>query len=293
MVEIDANVYSVPWRLIGKTAHATVIGGERAHPPSGWPPPGGSGVIAPTPVSEGLILPHAEALIARRRRARRLKPQHCGPSPISSPSAAIGRPCLLGHRVAILRGFGAISSACQGGIVDQAVLDRYAKRLRNSPRRPVVVAHLLEVVFDLNAYRPDLPSAGLRFEPWPGRVRSHVAGYRFVAGEKRTPRMPECVIAPLRAWSLKYVTLFAPDILVAARNGFVRLEERQAALVAAVAAIPTDAGAPGARPISMIADARAVTTARNGVVREDRGRPSLRGRARRGTGLEVELWLRS
>jgi hypothetical protein len=27
MVEIDANVSSVPWRLIGKTVRATVIGG--------------------------------------------------------------------------------------------------------------------------------------------------------------------------------------------------------------------------------------------------------------------------
>jgi hypothetical protein len=74
-------------------------------------------------------------------------------------------------------------------------------------------ATCLAVVFDLHAYRARLPTAGLRFEPWPGRVRSHVAGYRFVAGENRTPRMPERVIAPVLAWSLKYVTLFAPDIL--------------------------------------------------------------------------------
>jgi hypothetical protein len=51
--------------------------------------------------------------------------------------------------------------------------------------------------------------------------------------------MPECVIAPVLAWSLKDVTLFAPDIL-AARDDLVRLEERQAGLVAADAAIPTD-----------------------------------------------------
>ena len=49
------------------------------------------------------------------------------------------------------------------------------------------------------------------------------------------------------------------------------------------------AGAPGSRPISMIADARAVRTAHNGIVREDPERPSLRGRARGGTGLEVEF----
>ena len=37
MVEIDGNVYSVPWRLIGKAMRATVIGGKHAHPPPGGP----------------------------------------------------------------------------------------------------------------------------------------------------------------------------------------------------------------------------------------------------------------
>jgi hypothetical protein len=76
------------------------------------------------------------------------------------------------------------------------------------PRRPVVVAHLLEVVFDLHAYRPHLPTAGLRFE------------LRFAAVENRMPRMPECEIAARLAWSLKNVTC-SPDIL-AARNELIR-----------------------------------------------------------------------
>ena len=36
--------------------------------------------------------------------------------------------------------------------------------------RPVVVAQLLEVIFDLHAYRAHLPNAALPLEPWPGRV---------------------------------------------------------------------------------------------------------------------------
>ena len=72
--------------------------------------------------------------------------------------------------------------ACDLRRVDQVLLDRYAKLLQDGCR-PAIVALLLEVVFDLHAYRAHLPSAGLRIEPWPGRVRSHVAGYRFIAGE--------------------------------------------------------------------------------------------------------------
>ena len=56
--------------------------------------------------------------------------------------------------------------------------------------------------------------------------------------------MPEGVIAPLLAWSLKYVTLFAPDIL-ATRNELIRLEERQTALAVEDAAFP-----PGRTPRS-------------------------------------------
>ncbi|WP_287787684.1 integrase [Acidiphilium sp.] len=129
--------------------------------------------------------------------------------------------------------------SCDLARVDQGLLDRYAKLLRNGRCRPVIVALLLEVVFDLHAYRAHLPTAALAFEPWPGRSRSQVAGYRFVDRENQTPRIPEAVITPLLAWSLKYVTVFAPDIL-AARHEFCRLEERQAASAAADADLPPD-----------------------------------------------------
>lgn len=114
--------------------------------------------------------------------------------------------------------------------VDQQLLDRYARHLQSDcSRRPVIVGHLLEVPVDLYAFRDHLPSGGLRFQPWSGRAPARVAGYRHVR-ENRTPRMPEDVIAPLLAWSIRYVTEFAPDIL-AARDELDRLETHCAKLV--------------------------------------------------------------
>ncbi len=97
---------------------------------------------------------------------------------------------------------GAELGRCSPDRVDQALLDRYAKLLRNGRARPVVAAQLLDVVFDLHAFRAHLPNAALSLEPWPGRTSSQVAGYRYAAEENRTPRMPEAVIAPLMAWSM-------------------------------------------------------------------------------------------
>ena len=114
--------------------------------------------------------------------------------------------------------------------VDQQLLDRYARHLQSDcSRRPVIVGHLLEVPVDLYAFRDHLPSGGLRFHPWSGRAPARVAGYRHVR-ENRTQRMPEDVIAPLLAWSIRYVTEFAPDIL-AARDELDRLETHCAKLV--------------------------------------------------------------
>jgi hypothetical protein len=166
---------------------------------------------------------------------------------------------------------------CDLARVDQGLLDRYARLLRNGRCRPVIVAHLLEVVFDLHAYRAHLPTAVLAFEPWPGRSRSQVAGYRFVRRENQTPRIPEAVITPLLAWSLKYVTVFAPDIL-AARHEFCRLEERQAALAAADADLPPDERRARRRErvLAYLEDRRLQgrgmpvwTTAHNGITRRD------------------------
>ena len=74
-------------------------------------------------------------------------------------------------------------------------------------------------------------TGGLRFEPWHGRSPYVVAGYRHKPHENRTPRMPEPVIVPLLAWSLKYIAAFAPDIF-AARAELTALQMRRAALQA-------------------------------------------------------------
>ena len=123
------------------------------------------------------------------------------------------------------------------GRIDQALIDAYARHLRADPtRRPVIVGHLLEVVSDLYRYREHLTGGGLAFEPWGGQAPARVAGYRHVR-ENRTPRFPEDVIAALLAWSLRYVTMFADDILAAGRE-LDQLEARRDRLAAADAGLP-------------------------------------------------------
>ena len=125
---------------------------------------------------------------------------------------------------------------CDIARVDQRLVDRYAKALRSRGLRPIVAAQFIEIVFDLYAYRDHLGRARLAFEPWPGRSPSLVAGYRFRRGENRTPRIPEEIMAPLLAWSLRYVSTFAPDIF-AARAELANLEAHRDALLAEDAAL--------------------------------------------------------
>ncbi|SIR34378.1 hypothetical protein SAMN05880590_11861 [Rhizobium sp. RU35A] len=114
--------------------------------------------------------------------------------------------------------------------VDQQILDQYARHLKSGrTRQPAMVAQLLEIPFDLRAYRDHLPSIGLPFEPWSERSPARVAGYRFVR-ENLTPRIPEEIITPLLSWSLRYVTMFAADIF-AAREEIERLEAHCSALI--------------------------------------------------------------
>ena len=115
--------------------------------------------------------------------------------------------------------------------VDQPLLDRFARSLRLAGLRPSAVAVLLRVVFDLHELRHNLPTAHLRFEPWPGRSPFSVAGARHVPNENRTPRIPEEIMTPLLAWSLRYVTHFSADIF-AARRELERLEARRNRLIA-------------------------------------------------------------
>lgn len=123
------------------------------------------------------------------------------------------------------------------GRVEQSLLDAYARQLQSDRNRSaVVVGQLLEPIYDLHAYRKHLPNGGIAFEPWPGRSAGTVAGARQTR-ENRTPRIPETVVEPLLAWSLRYVSTFAPDIF-AARVELDRLEAHRAALIAEDADIP-------------------------------------------------------
>lgn len=121
--------------------------------------------------------------------------------------------------------------------IDQALVDSYARHLRDDfALRPEVVGQHLQSVSHLYHYRDHLPGGGLAFEPWGGKAPARVAGHRSVA-ENRTPRFPEDVIAALLAWSLRYVTTFAHDIL-AARRELERLEARRDRIVAAERGLP-------------------------------------------------------
>jgi integrase len=121
--------------------------------------------------------------------------------------------------------------ACNLAAVDQALLDAYRDHLRAGTQRSAIrIAHLLEIVVDLHHFRDHMPSGGLDLLPWKGRSAFFVAGAPQTRGENRTPRLPETVISPLLTWSLKYITVFAADIL-AARAELEALQLRQQALI--------------------------------------------------------------
>lgn len=122
--------------------------------------------------------------------------------------------------------------------IDQNLIDAYAKHLHSDRKRSrAVVGQLLEVVTDLYHYRDHLPAGGLSFEPWNGRFAAQVAGFRHI-GENRTPRIPEEIITPLLAWSLRYINDFAPDIL-AGRRELEALRARRDRMIAADLRWPT------------------------------------------------------
>lgn len=122
--------------------------------------------------------------------------------------------------------------------VDQPLLDAYAKQLLEERKRiPATNTMLLDAVMDLYYYRNHLPGGGLPFEPWGNRYASQVAGLRY-SSENTTPRIPEAIITPLLAWSLRYISDFAPDIL-AARRELEDLKLRRSKMLAADRHLPT------------------------------------------------------
>ena len=110
--------------------------------------------------------------------------------------------------------------------VDQALLDGYAKTVTKSKaRQPAANALLLKPIWHMHHYRMHLPGGGLQFEPRPGRSAAFVAGYSSGSQENQTDRIPERILTPLLNWALKYVQVFATDIL-AAHAEFSELEDR-------------------------------------------------------------------
>ena len=101
-------------------------------------------------------------------------------------------------------------------LVNQALLDRYAKAvIASKQRQPAANALLLKSIWHLYHYRDHLPRGGLRFEPWPGQNSASVAGYSFQSQENLTARIPEPILAPLLEWAFKYVQVFSADIFSA------------------------------------------------------------------------------
>lgn len=86
-------------------------------------------------------------------------------------------------------------------------------------------------MIDLHHLSPWLTGGGIGFLPWRGRAAHHVAKRPPALAENATPRIPEPIIGAMLRWSLKYVEVFAPDIL-AARVELDALEARGAQLMA-------------------------------------------------------------
>ncbi|CAH1663454.1 hypothetical protein ACVW1C_008353 [Bradyrhizobium sp. USDA 4011] len=118
------------------------------------------------------------------------------------------------------------------GRVDPALLDAYLVHARDGGRRtPHETVKYVEVPIDLHHLAPWLTGGGIGFLPWRGRAAHRVAGRPPAPAENATPRIPEPVIGAMLRWALKYVEIYAPDIL-AARAELDALEARCARLMA-------------------------------------------------------------
>ena len=116
--------------------------------------------------------------------------------------------------------------------IDQALLDAYLVHARDGGRRtPNETVKYVEVPIDLHHLSPWLTGGGIGILPWRGRAAHHVAGRPPAPAENATPRIPEPIIGAMLRWSLKYIEVYAPDIL-AARAELDALEARCARLMA-------------------------------------------------------------
>lgn len=148
-------------------------------------------------------------------------------------------PCSVAWAIRLLRyiqHFAAFLTAHVGAVdlrrIDQPVLDAYLVHARDGGRRtPHETVKYIEVPIDLHHLSPWLTEGGIGFLPWRGRAAHHVAKRPPAPAENATPRIPEPIIGAMLRWSLKYVEVFAPDIL-AARVELDALEARCERLMA-------------------------------------------------------------
>jgi hypothetical protein len=118
------------------------------------------------------------------------------------------------------------------GRVDQALLDAYLVHACDGGRRtPHETVKYVEVPIDLHYLSPWLTGGGIGPLPWRGRAAHRVAGRPPAPAENATPRIPEPIIGAMLRWALKYVEVYAFDIL-AARAELDDLEARCARLMA-------------------------------------------------------------
>jgi hypothetical protein len=118
------------------------------------------------------------------------------------------------------------------GRVDQALLDAHLVHARDGGRRtPHETVKYVEVPIDLHHLSPWLTGGGIGPLPWRGRAAHRVAARPPAPAENATPRIPEPIIGAMLRWALKYVDVYAPDIL-AARAELDALEARSVRLMA-------------------------------------------------------------
>lgn len=148
-------------------------------------------------------------------------------------------PCGVAWAIRLLRyiqHFAAFLIAHVGAVdlrrIDQPLLDSYLAHAGDGGRRtPHETVKYVEVPIDLHHLSPWLTGGGISFLPWRGRAAHHVAKRPPAPAENATPRIPEPIIGAMLRWSLKYVEVFAPDIL-AARVELDALEARCEQLMA-------------------------------------------------------------
>ena len=146
-----------------------------------------------------------------------------------SPSTAIGTLSFVRHFGEFLR---ERTGSVELGRIDPRLLDAYLADVRADPSRSSQQVRLyIDVPIDLHHFGPWVTGGGIPFLPWGGRTASNVSGRSRTSAENSTPRIPEPVIGALLHWSMRYVDVFAPDIL-AAREELDRLQAHFAQILA-------------------------------------------------------------